>query len=86
VLEWIIDRAFGEADAVESPIGYLPKPEDINLDGLDVSLETLRGLLSVDKELWREEAKGIHEFYAKFGDKLPPKLKEELANLEKNLA
>jgi phosphoenolpyruvate carboxykinase (GTP) len=86
VLEWIIQRAFGEADAVESPIGYLPKAEEINREGLDVSLDTLKGLLSVDKELWREEAKGIHEFYAKFGDKLPQKLKEELANLEKNLA
>jgi phosphoenolpyruvate carboxykinase (GTP) len=86
VLEWIIKRAFGEADAVDSPIGYLPKAEEINREGLDVSLDTLKGLLSVDKELWREEAKGIHEFYAKFGDKLPVKLKDELAKLEKNLA
>ncbi|MDR3331843.1 MAG: phosphoenolpyruvate carboxykinase (GTP) [Synergistaceae bacterium] len=86
VLEWIIQRAFGEAEATESPIGYLPKAEDINLEGLDeVSLATLKGLLSVDKALWKEEAKGIHEFYAKFGDKLPAKLNEELAKLEKNL-
>ncbi|MDR3280060.1 MAG: phosphoenolpyruvate carboxykinase (GTP) [Synergistaceae bacterium] len=86
VLEWIINRAFGEADAAESPIGYLPKAEEINREGLDVSLDTLKGLMSVDRELWREEAKGIHEFYAKFGDKLPQKLKDELAKLEKNLA
>jgi phosphoenolpyruvate carboxykinase (GTP) len=87
VLEWIIKRAFGEADAVDSPIGYLPKAEDINREGLDdVSLDTLKGLLSVDRELWREEAKGIHEFYAKFGGKLPQKLNDELAELEKNLA
>jgi phosphoenolpyruvate carboxykinase (GTP) len=86
VLEWIMARAFGEADADETAIGYVPKAEDINLEGLDVSLETLKGLLSVDKALWKEEAKGIHEFYAKFGDKLPAKLKEELATLEKNLA
>ncbi|MDR3230676.1 MAG: phosphoenolpyruvate carboxykinase (GTP) [Synergistaceae bacterium] len=85
VLEWIIHRAFGEADAVESPIGWLPKAEEINREGLDVSLDTLKGLLSVDKALWREEAKGIHEFYAKFGDRLPKKLEEELATLEKNL-
>jgi phosphoenolpyruvate carboxykinase (GTP) len=86
VLEWIIKRAFGEAEAVESPIGYLPKAEDINREGLDVSLDTLKGLLTVDRELWRAEAKGIREFYGKFGDKLPPKLQEELTNLEKNLA
>jgi phosphoenolpyruvate carboxykinase (GTP) len=86
VLDWIVRRAFGEADAVESPIGWLPKPEDISLEGLpDVSPDTLKSLLSADKALWREEAKGIHEFYAKFGDKLPAKLNEELAALEKAL-
>ncbi|MDR1875578.1 MAG: phosphoenolpyruvate carboxykinase (GTP) [Synergistaceae bacterium] len=86
VLDWIVRRAFGEADAVEGPIGWLPRAEDISLEDLDVSLDTLKNLLSVDKTLWREEAKGIHEFYAKFGDKLPAKLKEELSTLEKNLA
>ncbi|MDR0652952.1 MAG: phosphoenolpyruvate carboxykinase (GTP) [Synergistaceae bacterium] len=86
VLEWIIKRAFDEADADETPIGYLPKPEEINLEGLDISLDTLKGLLNVDRDLWREEAKGIREFYAKFGDKLPQKLKDELDRLEKNLA
>ncbi|MDR0670801.1 MAG: phosphoenolpyruvate carboxykinase (GTP), partial [Oscillospiraceae bacterium] len=87
VLDWIIGRAFGEAEAVESPIGYLPKAEDINLEGLDtVPLETLRSLLTVDKALWREEARGIHEFYEKFGDRLPQELRDELAKLEANLA
>ncbi|MDR1137261.1 MAG: phosphoenolpyruvate carboxykinase domain-containing protein, partial [Synergistaceae bacterium] len=84
-LEWIIKRAFGEAEAAESPIGYLPKPEDIERDGLDISLGTLEELLTVDKELWRDEAKGIREFYSKFGDKLPRKLRDELTRLEKNL-
>ncbi|MDR2780727.1 MAG: phosphoenolpyruvate carboxykinase (GTP) [Synergistaceae bacterium] len=86
VLEWIIKRAFGETGAAESPIGYLPQPEDINLDGLDLSRDTLKELLTVDKELWREEAKGIREFYSKFGGKLPQKLNDELDSLEKNLA
>jgi phosphoenolpyruvate carboxykinase (GTP) len=86
VLDWILRRSFGETEAVESPIGWLPKPEDISLEGLDVSLDTLKALLSVDKVLWKEEAKGIGEFYAKFGDKLPAKLKDELAALEKSLA
>jgi phosphoenolpyruvate carboxykinase (GTP) len=85
VLEWIMKRAFDETDAVESPIGWLPRPDDINLDGIGVSRDTLKGLLSVDRGLWKDEAKGIREFYAKFGDKLPPKLNEELEKLEKNL-
>ncbi|GHV08692.1 phosphoenolpyruvate carboxykinase [GTP] [Clostridia bacterium] len=85
VLEWIMARAFDETDAQESAIGYIPKPEDINLEGSGVTLETLKDLLSVDKELWREEAKGIHEFYAKFGDKLPKELESELSGLERAL-
>ena len=82
---WILDRCEGKADAVETPIGFEPKAEDINIEGLDIDVETIRGLLNVDKDLWREEAKGIHEFYAKFGDKLPQALKDELASLEANL-
>ncbi len=86
VLNWIVNRCKGEADAVETPIGYEPKPEDINIDGLEgITLDTVKDLLSVDKDLWKEEVKGIHEFYAKFGDKLPNELKEELAKLEANL-
>ena len=85
VLEWIMKRAFDEIDAVETPIGYQPKVDDINLEDLDVSKETLAGLLSVDRDLWREEAKGIREYYSKFGDKLPQALRDELATLENNL-
>ncbi len=85
VLEWILKRCFDEVDADESPIGYLPKPEDINLEDSGVDIETLRELLRVDKELWKTEAAGIREFYAKFGDKLPAELKTELEKLENNL-
>ncbi|MBO1680030.1 phosphoenolpyruvate carboxykinase (GTP) [Bittarella massiliensis (ex Durand et al. 2017)] len=85
VLEWIINRCDGKADAVETPIGYEPKPEDINLEDLDIDLETLKGLLSVDVDLWKEEAKGIHEFYGKFGEHLPKELAHQLAVLEENL-
>ena len=85
VLEWIMKRAFGEIDAVETAIGYQPKAEDINLEGLDISKETVEGLLGVDKALWNEEVKGIREYYTKFGDKLPKELNEELNTLENNL-
>lgn len=85
VLNWIVDRCEGKADAVETPIGYEPKPEDIDVEGLDITTDTVRDLLSVDKSLWKEEVKGIKEFYAKFGDKLPQALESELATLESNL-
>jgi phosphoenolpyruvate carboxykinase (GTP) len=85
VLEWILKRCFDEADAQETPIGYEPYPQDINLEGTDVSLETLTGLLSVDKELWKEDVANIEEFYKDFGDKLPQALRDELETLKKNL-
>lgn len=85
VLEWIIKRCDGEVDAIETPIGYVPKVEDINLDGLDFELDTLKSILKVDNELWRKEAEGITEFYKKFGDKLPKKLEKELKGLKERL-
>ena len=85
VIEWVLKRAFGEVDAVETPIGYMPKPEDIDIEGSGVDLETLRGLLTVDPDLWKTEVAGIREFYAKFGDKLPAKLRAELDALEARL-
>ena len=85
VLEWIMKRCFNEADANESAIGYQPRPEDINLEGTDVSLETLQELLKVDPDLWKQEVAGIKEFYAKFGEKLPAELNRQLAILENNL-
>ena len=80
-----MDRCFDEADAVDTAIGYVPKAEDINLEGLDFSRDTLREILTVDKDLWKEEVEGIKEFYAKFGDKVPKELREELKKLEENL-
>jgi len=85
VLEWIIDRCEGKADAVETPIGFVPKAEDINLDGLDFSLETLKSILVVKKDQWIKESEGITEFYKKFGDRLPKKLDEQLNILKGNL-
>ena len=85
VLEWIMARCFDEVGAAETAIGYVPNAEDINLEECDVDIETLKGLLSVDKDLWKTEVEGIKEFYAKFGDKLPCALSEELAKLEENL-
>ena len=85
VIEWVLRRAFGEVDARETTPGYEPYPEDIDLEGSGVTKETLADLLSVDPELWKAECKGIHEFYAKFGDKLPQRLADELSALEARL-
>ncbi len=86
VLMWILDRCEGKVDAVETAIGYEPKAEDINIEGLDIDIDVVKGLLEVDVDLWREEAKGIEEFYAKFGDRLPAELAKQLEALKARLA
>ena len=87
VLEWILKRCDGEVDARETAIGYLPYAKDINIEGLEgeVSRESLESILDVDASLWKAEADGIAEFYAKFGDKLPKELAQELETLKANL-
>ena len=82
VLEWILKRCFDEVDAEETVIGYEPKPEDINLEGTDVSVETLRELLAIDPASWRENCAGIREYFEQFGDRLPHELREDLEELE----
>lgn len=83
VLKWILKRCDNEVDAVETAIGYVPKPEDINLEGLkDFDEEKLASILKVDNAKWAKEAAGVEEFYKKFGDKLPQELRDELNGLK----
>ena len=77
VLRWIIDRCEGKVGAVETPIGFLPTPSDIDLQGLDVSPSTLEQLLAVDPEQWRKEMASIGEYFGEFGERLPAELKDE---------
>ena len=87
VLMWILKRCKGEVDAVETPIGYLPKPEDIDITGLDgITLDTIKGLLTVDKDLWMEDANGVEELYNQIGDHVPAELRAELAALKERLS
>ena len=85
VLLWILDRCDGKADAVETPIGYLPRPEDIDIEGLYLTTDTIRDLLTVDRESWLSDVTNIREFYAQIGDHMPKELYEELDKLEANL-
>ena len=87
VLDWILNRCDGKVDAKETAIGYVPYAEDINIEGIEdeVSLDTLKSILEVDASLWMEETKGIEEFYAKFGDKIPATLVNELETLKASL-
>lgn len=85
VLNWILNRCENKVDAVETPIGYVPEPNDIDLTDLDFNFDTLKEILKVDKDSWIEEADAITEHYKKFGDKLPKELKAQLDILKERL-
>ncbi|MFJ8229579.1 phosphoenolpyruvate carboxykinase (GTP) [Streptomyces sp. NPDC094448] len=74
VLKWIVERLDGRADGVETPIGVLPTAESLDTDGLELSREDLDFLLTVDPEVWREEAALVPEHLNTFGDHTPQEL------------
>ena len=79
VLEWILTRCHDGLEAIETPIGMMPYPEDIDIDHLDdVNDDIMRDLLTVDKDLWKVEMENVKEFYGEFGDRLPKKMMDEL--------
>lgn len=85
VLKWIFERVSGKGKAVETPIGYLPTLDGIDTDGLKVSEEDMKEILTVDKESFREEVKSIEEHYDSYGECLPSELRVELEKLKKRL-
>lgn len=86
VVLWILARCAGKVDAVESPIGYLPKPEDINIEGLDgVTVDTIKELVTIDRASWLDDVENIKDFYKQVGARVPKEFYTELATLEKNL-
>ncbi len=85
VLLWILDRVAGKVDAKETAIGYVPNADDINIEGLDLSNDTLKELLEVDVPSWKQDIGNIKEFYDLVGERVPAELREELDALEKRL-
>jgi len=86
VVDWIIRRVEGSVPAVDSPIGRLPRTEDLNLDGIEVPQADLDELFAVDPTSWLAEATLTEEFYDTFGDRVPSALRAELASLRYRLA
>ncbi|MBO4934907.1 MAG: phosphoenolpyruvate carboxykinase (GTP) [Clostridia bacterium] len=89
VLMWILARCEDKIGAQETAIGYLPNPEDIEIEGLEgITVDTIRNLLSVDADLWLQDADGVEEFYKKIdsvGNRMPKELYDELAGLRERL-
>ncbi len=85
VLAWIIERVNGRTDAEETAIGGKPKEGDLYLEGLDLTEDQVAELFAVDPDSWLAEADLTEEYFEKFGDKVPPKLRDELAALRQRL-
>jgi phosphoenolpyruvate carboxykinase (GTP) len=85
VLEWVVDRCAGRGEAVSTPIGWLPPPGAIDLDGLEVSDDDMAQLLAVDGDEWRAEVPLVAEYYAAFGERLPAALTRQLDELSGRL-
>lgn len=85
VLEWVVSRVDGLTKAEESPIGYQPRVDDINIAGLDITKEALQQLLNVSKEDWRAEIPAQRKFLESIGEKLPKEIWAEHVNLQGRL-
>jgi phosphoenolpyruvate carboxykinase (GTP) len=86
VLKWVFDRLDGTADAVDSPIGRLPAPGAIDVDGLDIDRRDLDELLRLDTDGWRQAVPQIRDHYAQFGERLPVALTSSLDRLDASLS
>ena len=78
VLRWMLDRCDGGAGAVDTPIGHLPGPTDLDVHGLDLHESTIEELLAVDRDAWRGEFDAIGAYFAEYGERLPQALAREL--------
>jgi len=85
VLEWIIRRIEGQADAVETPIGRLPVLSEMDLDGVDITEADLEELFRLDPESWMAEADLTEEYFAQFDDRVPAELRDQLQGLRNRL-
>src|ERR1044071_7516821 len=86
VLRWITDRCDGRVEAQETPIGFVPRRQDIDIGGLNIDAATLETLLSVDPVAWRHEVESIGKYLDEFRERVPAKLREELKEVEKRLS
>jgi phosphoenolpyruvate carboxykinase (GTP) len=74
VLKWVVDRVAGRGGAAETEIGYIPRPEDFDLEGLDISRETMRELFSIKPDEWKPELESQTTFFETIGQDMPREL------------
>jgi phosphoenolpyruvate carboxykinase (GTP) len=85
VLEWVFRRCNGEGETVDTPVGMVPAEGQLNLDGLEISDEAMRELLTVDAAQVEAQLPQVEEFLAQFGDRLPAEIGSQLEALKQRL-
>jgi phosphoenolpyruvate carboxykinase (GTP) len=85
VLLWMIDRVKGRGEAVETPVGFVPRPSSLNLEGLDLARGDVEALLAVDREEWAAEVPEIRAFFDRFGARMPEAMDRGLESLSQQL-
>jgi phosphoenolpyruvate carboxykinase (GTP) len=86
VLKWILERIDGRSAAVDTAIGRVPTPDQLDLSGLDTPIEDVHAALAVDADEWRAELPLIDQWFAKIGDALPSTMYDELDALKARLS
>ena len=86
VLDWVLQRCAGTVGADETPIGNLPRPEDLNTKGLNVSADALKALLSADPALWKKEMAEVGKYLEQYGNRLPAEMLQQVKGIEARLA
>ena len=85
VILWILARTEGKAEAIKTPVGYVPAAGGIELTGLGLNADDIAGLLEIDRDAWLEDTENIGEFYGMIGERMPHELYDELDALKKRL-
>jgi phosphoenolpyruvate carboxykinase (GTP) len=78
VLAWMLERCEGRLDALDTPIGYMPRPGDLNTQGLQIEAGTLAELMAVPRDLWQRELADLRQYLQQYGARLPPQMLTEL--------
>ncbi len=85
VIEWILDRCRGQADAIKTPIGYVPSPENLDMTGLEITHDAMNKLFAVNRDDWYEETDNVAAFFQKFGKRFPKVMWDQLEQLRQRL-
>ena len=85
VIDWILKRVEGKAEAEETPIGFIPRPNELDVRGLNLDRDVVSELCGFDRAGWKKELQGVGEYLESFGSRLPKEIKDEYCQIYQKL-